>query len=270
MTTNEKTSTYKMTPSRKGVQMNPQRLARITGVLFLITFISSIPALILFGPVLNDPNYIVGSGADTRVQWGAVLEMICALAGIGTAVALFPIVKRQNEAVALSYVASRVLEAAIMVVGIVGILSVVTLRQDFAGVAGTDEATLVAVAASLVAVKDWTFLFGPGVLAGVGNGLLLGYLMYSSRLMPRGLAMLGLVGGSVAVASATATLFGLYDQVSVLAAIAIIPEFIWELSVGIWLTVKGFNPSAAILSESDKTDLTGRDEERDKLSLSRA
>jgi len=258
-----------MTSSRKGIQVNPQRLARVTGVLFLITFISSIPALILFGPVLNDPNYIVSAGADTRVQWGAVLEMICALAGIGTAVALFPIVKRQNEAVALGYVASRVLEAAIMAVGIVSLLSVVTLRQDFVGTAGADEASLVAVAASLVAVKDWTFLFGPGVLAGVGNGLLLGYLMYSSGLMPRRLAMLGLVGGSVAVASATATLFGLYDQVSVWAAIAIIPEFLWELSVGIWLTVKGFNPSAAILSVPDTTHLNGSDEERE-VGLSKA
>ena len=153
-----------------------------------------------------------------------------------------------------------------MVVGIVSLLSVVTLRQDFAGAVGSDEASLVAVAASLVAVKDWTFLFGPGILAGVGNGLLLGYLMYSSRLMPRRLAMLGFVGGSVAVASATATLFGRYDQVSVWAAIAIIPEFVWELSVGIWLTVKGFDSSAAILSEADKTELN----ERAKLNLSRA
>jgi len=224
--------------------MNPQRYARITGVLFVITFIASIPALILYGPVLNNPDYVVVAGADTRVQWGAFLEVITALAGIGTAVVLFPIVKRQNEAGALSYVASRVLEAAIIVVGIVGVLSVVTLRQDFAGAASADAAFLVAVAKSLVAVKDWTFLLGPGVLAGVGNGMLLGYLMYSSRLVPRRLAVLGLVGGPLAVASATATLFGLYDQVSVWAAIAIIPEFLWELSLGIWLIVKGFNPSA--------------------------
>jgi hypothetical protein len=222
--------------------VNPQKFARVTGVLFLITFIASIPALILYGPVLNNPDYVVG--ADTRVFWEAFLEVITALAGIGTAVVLFPIVKRINEAGALSYVASRVLKAALIVVGIVGVLSVVTLRQDFAGAAGADAASLVAVAKSLVAVKDWTFLFGPGYLAGIGNGMLLGYLMYTSGLVPRRMAMLGLVGGPLAVASATATLFGLYDQVSVWAAIAIIPEFIWELSLGIWLTVKGFNPSA--------------------------
>ena len=170
--------------------------------------------------------------------------MILAITNIGTAVTLFPILKRQNEGVALGYVATRVVECTIMVVGIISVLSVVTLRQDFVGAAGANAASLETVGTSLVAVKNWTFLFGPGFCAGIGNGILLGYLMYSFRLVPRNLAVLGLVGGPLAVASATATLFGLYEQVSVWASIAIIPEFLWELSLGIWLIVKGFNPSA--------------------------
>ena len=170
--------------------------------------------------------------------------MILAITNIGTAVTLFPILKRQNEGVALGYVATRGVECTIIVVGILSVLSVVTLRQNLAGAAGANAASLETVGTSLVAVKDWTFLFGPGFCAGIGNGILLGYLMYSSRLVPRYLAVLGLVGGPVAVASATATLFGLYEQVSVWASIAIIPEFLWELSLGIWLIVKGFNPSA--------------------------
>ncbi len=252
--------------------MNPARkIALVTGVLFIITIIASIPAVYIFyAPVLNDPNYIAGAGADTRVFWGAFLEVITALACIGTAVVLFPIVKRQNEAVALSYVAVRVLEATIIVVGIVSLLSVVTLRQDLAGAAGADAASLLTAGKSLVAFHDWTFLLGPGVLAGLGNGMLLGYLMYRSGLAPRRLALLGLIGGPLQFASATAMLFGLYEQVSVWAAIAVLPEFFWELSLGIWLTVKGFNPSAAILSEPDTTELNGRDEERGKMSLSKA
>ncbi len=252
--------------------MNPARkIALVTGVLFIITIIASIPAVYIFyAPVLNDPNYIAGAGADTRVFWGAFLEVITALACIGTAVVLFPIVKRQNEAVALSYVAVRVLEATIIVVGIVSLLSVVTLRQDLAGAAGADAASLLTAGKSLVAFHDWTFLLGPGVLAGLGNGMLLGYLMYRSGLVPRRLALLGLIGGPLQFASATAMLFGLYEQVSVWAAIAVLPEFFWELSLGIWLTVKGFNPSAAILSEPDTTELNGRDEERGKMSLSKA
>jgi len=240
-----------LTSSRKGVRVNPQKNARVTGVLFLITFIASIPALILYGPVLNNPNYIVGAGADTRIYWGAFLEVILAIAGIGTAVALFPIVKRVNEGFALGYVSARVVESTIIVVGIISVLSVVTLRQDLAGAAGANAASLQTVGTSLVAVKDWTFLFGPGYCAGIGNGIVVGYLMYSSRLVPRYLAVLGLVGGPVAVASATATLFGLYEQVSVWAAIAIIPEFLWELSFGIWLTVRGFNPSAVARLEDE-------------------
>jgi len=236
-----------LTLCKKGVRLSSHRkLALATGVFFIITFIASIPAAFVFyAPVLGDPRYIVGAGADTSVSWGAFLEMITALAGIGTAVALFPIVKRQNEAVALGYVASRTLEAAIIVVGIVSLLAVVTLRQDFAGAAGADEASLLTIGQSLIAVHDWTFLFGPGYMAGIGNGILLGYLMYKSELVPRRMALLGLIGGPLAVASATATLFGIYDQVSVWASIAIIPEFLWELSLGIWLTVRGFNPSVA-------------------------
>ena len=251
--------------------MNSDRkFALVTGVLFIITIIASIPAVYVFyAPVLNDPNYIVGSGADTRVFWGAFLEVITALACIGTAVVLFPIVKRQDEAVALGYVAVRVLEATIIVVGIVSLLSVVTLRQNLAGDAGADAASLLTAGESLVAFHDWTFLLGPGVLAGLGNGLLLGYLMYRSGLVPRRLALLGLIGGPLQFASANAMLFELYEQISVWAVIAVLPEFVWELSLGIWLIVKGFDPSAAILSEPYKTDLNDGHKGKE-ISLSKA
>ena len=234
--------------------MNPQKIARVTGVLFLITFIASIPAaFVLYAPVLDDPNYIVGAGADTLVSLGALLEFIVVIANIGTAVVLFPIVKRQNEAVALGYVTSRVLESAIIMVGVFSLLTVVSLRsgfdpatplQDLAGTAGADAALLVTAGKLLVALHDWTFLFGPGILAGVGNGMLLGYLMYRSALVPRGMAVLGLIGGPVLVAAAVAILFGVIEAGSLWQVIATLPEALWELSLGIWLIVRGFNPSA--------------------------
>jgi hypothetical protein len=248
----------------------PRKLALVTGVFFVITIVASIPAaLVLYVPVLDDPHYIVGPGADTRVFWGAFLEMITALACIGTAVALFPIVKRQNEAVALGYVAVRVLEGTLIVVGIVSLIAVVTLRQDLAGAAGADTASLVAVGKSLVAVHDATFLLGPGLLAGLGNGMLLGYLMYRSGLVPRRMALLGLIGGPLVTASGIAVLFGLYEQASVVAAITALPETAWEAMLGTWLIVKGFNPSSAILSEPDETYLNESDEEKE-ISLSKA
>ncbi len=183
--------------------MDPTRkTARIAGVLFLLTFVTSIPAALwLYTPVLDDANYIVGAGADTRVALGAFLEVLLIIANIGTAVVLFPILKRQSEALALSYVTARLMECTFIAIGILSLLAVVTLRQDVAGAAGADAASFLTAGKSLVAVHDWTFLLGPGWVVGVGNGLILGYLMYRSGLMPQRLAMFGLVGGPLLLVS---------------------------------------------------------------------
>jgi Domain of unknown function (DUF4386) len=232
-----------LTSSRKGVRINPQQIARVTGVLFLITYITSIPAaFVLYPPVLDDPRYIVGGGADTSVRLGAFLELILIIANIGTAVVLWPVLKRVNEILALGFVTARLVECAFIAVGILSLLTIVTLRQEAA--AGADVTSLVAVGESLVALHDWTFLFGPGFVVGVGNGLILGYLMYRSALVPRGMAVLGLVAGSLIIASGIAVILGVIEQGGPLQTIAAIPEFLWELSLGIWLTVRGFNPSA--------------------------
>jgi hypothetical protein len=241
--------------------MNPQKIARIAGVLFLITYITSIPAaLVLYVPVLDDPRYILGGGgADNGVFLGASLELLLIIANIGTAVVLFPILKRVNEILALGYVTARVVECAFIAVGLLSLLSLVTLRQDLAGAAGADAGLLATVGQSLVALHDWTFLLGPGLIVGVGNGMLLGYLMYRSRLVPRRMAMLGLIGGPVLVASGIAILFGVFEAGSVWQIIATVPEFLWELSLGIWLIVKGFNPSAlaSLPTNPDDGVLTG-------------
>jgi hypothetical protein len=231
----------------KGFHMtSPRTMATVTGWLFVITFITSIPAAFFFyPPLLNDPNYIISAGADTSVRWGALMEVLLVIAGIGTAVVLYPLLKRQNETLALGYVAARVVESTIIAVGVISLLSVVTLRQDFAGASGADAAGLVPVGRALVAIHEATFLLGPG-LGPLGNGLLLGYLMYRSGLVPRGLAVLGLIGGPLLLASFVGVLFGAFEQVSLPAAIATIPEFLWELSLGIYLIVKGFKPSPII------------------------
>jgi uncharacterized protein DUF4386 len=219
-----------------------RRLAFIAGALFLITFLTSIPAaLFLYRPVLDHANYIVGAGADNRIALGALLEMILIIANIGTAVVLFPILKRQNEGLALGYVTARLVESTFIAIGIVSLLAIVTLRQDVGGAGGAGS--LVTVGRSLVAIHDWTFLLGPGWVVGVGNGLILGYLMYQSGLVPRGMAMLGLIGGPLIIASGTAVLFDVFEPGSAPQVIATAPEFVWELSLGIYLMVKGFKPS---------------------------
>jgi hypothetical protein len=233
-----------LTSSRKGVRINhPQTIARVFGVLYLITFIASIPAFFIFyAPVLNDPRYIVGAGADTSVAFGAFLEMIVIIANIGTAVVLYPILKRQNEILILGYVTARIIESTFIAVGLLSLLTIVTLRQE--ATAGADAASLLTAGKSLVALHDWTFLLGPGFMVGVGNGLILGYLMYTSALVPRGFAVLGLVAGPVLCASGLGVLFGVIEAGGVVQSIATIPEFLWELSLGIWPIVRGFNPSA--------------------------
>jgi hypothetical protein len=231
--------------------MDPTRkTALIAGWLFIITFLTSIPAaLLLYTPVLDHANYIVGAGADNRIALGALLEMILIIANIGTAVVLFPILKRQNEGLALGYVTARLIESAFIAVGILSLLAVVTLRQDVGG-AAADAGSLITVGRSLVAIHDWTFLLGPGWVVGVGNGLLLGYLMYRSGLVPRGMAMLGLIGGPLIIASGTAVLFGVFESGSGPQVIATVPEFFWELSLGIYLIVKGFKPSPILLGDT--------------------
>ena len=177
-----------------------QRNARIFGVLFIITFLTSIPALALYQPVLDDPAaYIAGDGKDSQIYLGAFLELLLIIANVGTAVVLYPIVRRQNELLAIGYVAARVIECVFIAGGVIFVLGVVSLRKD-----SPDAADL---AVSLAALKDWTFLFGPGFLVPFGNGLILGYLMYSSGLVPRRMAWLGLIGGPLLLVSSIGTLF---------------------------------------------------------------
>lgn len=244
---NAATGTIGRAPTPAETGGSTRKIAVVAGAFFLITEITAIAGRVLYDPVLGHPGYIVGSGADTRVFLGAFSEVILAIAVIGTAVTLYPIVRRQHQSVALGYVCGRLLEAAIIVVGIISVLSVVTLRQDLAGASGRNAAALVTVSKSLVAIHDWTFLFGPDLVLGA-NTLLLAYLMYRSGLVPRFIALLGLVGGPLICASATAVLFGLYEQVSVWGAIAAIPVFAWEVTLAVWLIAKGFKPSPIALS----------------------
>jgi Domain of unknown function (DUF4386) len=220
-----------------------RRTAIVAGVFFLITEVTAIAGVLLYGSVLGSPDYLISPTVDdTGVRAGAFLEVLLAIAVVGTAVTLYPIVKRQNEGMALGHVAGRLIEATIIAVGAISLLAVVTMRQDLAGTTGPEAAAAVTVGQSLVAVHNWTFLFGPKLALGV-NTVLLAYLMYRSRLVPRAIAVLGLVGGSLIFASGTAVLFGLYEDLSVPGVAAAAPVLAWELSVATWMIVKGFQPS---------------------------
>ncbi len=239
MTTTVQPSATPTTTTKRAPMSSLRKTALVGGAFYVLTFLASIPAVFLLSPVLNDPSYIVSSGADAQVTLGAFLDLITALAGIGTAVALFPVVKRQSEALALGFVTTRMFEAAVIIIGVVSLLTVVSLRQP--GATGAEADSLVIAGHSLVVVRNWTFLLGPNVMAGL-NALLLGTLMYKSGLVPRVIPVTGLIGAPLILAVTFATMFGLTEHGSAWWVMAA-PIFVWELSLGIYLVVKGFKPS---------------------------
>jgi hypothetical protein len=217
-----------------------QRHARIFGVLFILTFVTSILAYILFQDILDDPAaYITEDGKDNVMYLAVLLEFFLIVTNVGTAVVLYPIAKRQNQALAIGYVAARIIESVFIAAGAIFILGVISLRQD-----APDAADL---AVSLAALKDWTFLFGPGLTVPLGNGLILGYLMYRSGLVPRRMAWLGMIGGPLLFISSTGDLFEWWETGSTIPGLFVIPEFIWEAFLGIYCAIWGFRKDSPIL-----------------------
>jgi hypothetical protein len=209
------------------------------GIFYLLTFATSIPAVFLLDPILNDTNYVLGAGSEGRVMFAGILDVLVGLTGIGTAVALYPVVKRQNHAAALGFVTARMYEAAVIMIGVVCLFAVVTLRQE---AVAADDATLTVLGQSLVAVRDWTFVLGPGVAPGL-SALLLGYLLYRSGLVPRWMPLMGLIGAPLFLAARVGTIMAGDPDPTVFGGVTTVPIAVWELSIGIWLTFKGFLPS---------------------------
>ena len=220
-----------------------QRHARTFGILFIITFLTSIPASFLFDSVLEDPaGYVAGGGNDNQIYLAVLLEFALILANVGTAVVLYPIARRQNKALAIGYVAARIIECVFIAAGIIFVLGIVSLSQDSPG-AGD-------LALSLAALKDWTALFGPGLIVPFGNGLILGYLMYKSGLVPRPMTWFGLIGGPILLIGSLFTLVDGRAEGSALPGLLVAPEFIWEAFLGIYCTIWGFRRDSPILQAS--------------------
>ncbi len=240
------------TPRSRAPLTPMRKTALAAGILYLITFVS-IPTLKLYKPALDHADFVLGAGSTTGIMWGAILEVIVALAGIGTAVVLYPVAKRQSEKAALGFVAARVLEASLIFVGVISLLSLVTLRHDVAGTADANAASLVTTGHTFVAVYNWAFLLGQSLMP-VVNALCLGYVMYRSRLVPRIIPTIGLLGAPLLLASDLAVFGGVYDHDSSAAALGALPIAVWEFSLGVWLVAKGFKqPSAITLHDPDAT-----------------
>ncbi len=227
--------------------MDIQRTARIFGWLFIATFITALGAKALFvsgvGGTFSALSFTPGNINETNIYAGVILEFLLIVANVATAVVLYPIVKRQSEGLAIGYVTARVVESTFILVGLMSIVSLVSVSEAFAGATGAQASALAVQGNSLLATYDWAFLFGPGLVVGFGNGLILGYLMYKSGLLPRRMAMFGLVGGPMLILSFGLILFGVYENGSGPAFLLALPEIIWEGSIGIYAAWKGFRPS---------------------------
>jgi Domain of unknown function (DUF4386) len=227
--------------------LDTRKIGRLFGWFFIATFVTSIPARFLFidglGASWQDMRFVPGAGSETSLKLGAILEFGVIAANIATAVVLYPIARRLSERLALGYVAARVVESTFILVGLISIISVVSVSDALVGASGAEAAALTAQGGSLVSTYEWAFLFGPGLVVGFGNGLMLGYLMYRSGLVPRRMAMLGLIGGPMLILSFGFQLFGVYENGSGPSFLLALPEIAWEASLGIYAAWKGFRPS---------------------------
>ena len=228
-------------------QLDTRKIGRIFGWFFIATFITSIPARLLFvngvGASWSDMRFVPGAGSNTSLQLGAIFEFALIIANIATAVVIYPLVKRQSATFGLGYVSARIMESVIIAIGLMSIISVVNINDALTGASGAEATALAVQGNSLVSTYEWAFLFGPGLVVGFGNGLILGYLMYRSGLVPRRMAMLGLIGGPLLILSFVLTLFGAYENGSTFSGLLALPEIAWELSLGVYCAWKGFRPS---------------------------
>lgn len=232
------TTTVHPAPVTTSPMSRSRKHSLAAGIFYVVTFVS-IPTIGMYNTAKTDHNFILGTASDNPVVWGGILELIVALAGIGTAIALFPVVKRQNESLAIGLVASRTLEAAMIFFGVVSLVSLVALKQDFGPTAGADSAALVYTGASHAATYQWAFTIGQSLMPGI-NAILLGTLLYRSRLVPRILPTLGLIGAPFLISSTLATVTGHNEPMSTWSALSGMTIAVWELSLGVYLIVKGF------------------------------
>jgi hypothetical protein len=219
-----------------------RKTALVGGILYLVTFIGSIPAGILVLPAIDDPSFVIGAGSEQQVQLALILELVNVFGCIACGVALFSVVRRVHEGLAIGYVTTRLFEAATITVGVLSLLSVVSLRQQ--GAATGDAESLVPVASALVAVRDWAMTLGPN-MAGF-NALMLGTALYRARLVPRAIPALGLIGAPILISYVIGNILGVTGPGTLFQGIAVMPFFTWELVLGLWLTFKGFSKDSPI------------------------
>lgn len=232
--------------------MNSSKAAKLVGVLFILAAVTAVTGLILYDPILNGPDYLMnGSEHANRVILGALMELILVVSAIGTSTAMFPILRKYDETIALWHVCFRFLEAVIIAVGVISVLSLLTLSREFVAAGAPDAASFQSSGTLLKAVQEWTFLLGPNFMLGI-NTMMYSYILYKSKLVPRFIPVLGMTGAALVFNCALLVMFGVIQQVSVWGAILALPVAANEMILAVWLIVKGFNESALASLRANK------------------
>jgi hypothetical protein len=225
--------------------MNSNRIAaKIVGVLFILAAVTAVIGLNLYDPILNGPDYLIkGSEHANQVVLGAVMELMLVVSAIGTATTMFPLLRQYNETIALWHVCFRFLEAIIITVGVISVLSLLTLSQEFAAAGAPDPSSFHSSGIILKAIHDWTFMLGPLFMLGI-NTVMYSYIFYKTKLVPRFISILGMTGATSVFICSLFVMFGLFPQISFWGAVLAVPVAANEMILAVWLIIKGFNENA--------------------------
>lgn len=226
------------------IHTNRQTATTVVGLFYVLAAVLAILGLLLYTPILSGSAYLIqGAEHKNQVLLGVVMELLVVGSVIGTAVGLFPFFRKYNERLALWYLCFRFLEATLITIGIISVLSLLTLSQAFVATGASNASAFQAAGTLLIAIHTWTFLLGPSFMLSV-NTMTYSYILYQSRLVPRLIAVMGFTGATLVFLEAVLVLFGVVSQVSVWGALLALPVAAFEMTFAVWLIVKGFNPSA--------------------------
>ncbi len=233
------------TNNTNSVSVNDRKNAILTGIFFIAASTTAIIGLVLYNPLLVSSNYLTEGAANSfQIILGAVFELILVASNIGTAIMLFPYLRKYNIHLGLGYLCFRFLESVTILIGLISVLALLTLSISFTGNPAADINLFSSVGISLKAIHDWTFIVGPHFLLGI-NTFIYSYTFFKSGLVPKKLSTIGITGAILIIITALLKMFGVTEGFSALTVVLALPVALYEMILAGWLITKGFNMKEA-------------------------
>lgn len=228
----------------------PHKLnAVITGLLYIAAAAASISALRLYGPILFNTSYLTDEVVKYKsVIAGGFCELLAAGTVAGTAIMLYPYLRRYNERLGLTYLCFRWFEAVLILMGTVGVLTMFSLSQLYKTTLHPADLSFHVTASMLKALYCWTLILGPNFMLGI-NTFIYSVVFFKTQLIPRMISTLGIIASIFIFVASLLEMFGIIQQLSISGALLAFPIFIYEMTLAFWLLFKGFNSKNPILKE---------------------